>query len=321
MQTFTIGPNLRNAAPAHLHTAMQEGFGHYWDVDPVGHSELRMVIKSVPFGRMKLSLASLPQARISNVTNMSSQTPDHPYNIYLSNRRHQIVTNNRSVILEPGDVTVADSAMAATMTTNEPYTTIGLTVPASVLRAYLPEPEKAVGVRFSGKGGLSRIVSYMLLAMWEHAEADDFPQIANELATNLLGILSACCRVQDHRAERELTDTAAKRDRIKRLINQNLHKPDLSVREIAKQFGFSVRYLQRMFSEDEQTVSRYIRQQRLEGCKKQLADPTWLHHSITDIAFNWGFNSSAHFARVFKAQYGINAREFRTRAFAELEVV
>jgi AraC-like DNA-binding protein len=200
------------------------------------------------------------------------------------------------------------------MITNEPYTTIGLTVPAKVFRTYLPEPEKAVGVRFSGKSGLSKIVSYLLLTMWEYAEEDTFEKIAVELAHNLLGILSTCCQVYSERPQAPTTNTAAKRDAIKRIINQNLHKPDLCVGEIAKLSGLSVRYVQRLFSEEEHTASEYIRQQRLEGCKKQLADPTWLHHSITEIAFNWGFNSSAHFARVFKAQCGVNAREFRSQA-------
>jgi AraC-like DNA-binding protein len=314
MLTYTIGPHLSNATPSHLQAAMQKGFGYDWDVNPVGRSDIRMVIKSVPFGQMKLSLASLPQAQVSNAARPSGRTPDHPYNIYISNRRHKVVTNNRSVILEPGDVAVADSAMAATMTTNEPYTTIGLTVPANVLSAYLPEPEKAVGVRFSGKAGFSKIVSHMLLTMWEYAEADTFGDIGTELANNLLGILAICCRVHCDQPEAQTTDTLAKRESIKRIINQNLHKPDLCVGELAKQFGFSVRYVQRLFSQEEYTVSAYIRRQRLEGCRKQLADPAWLHRSITEIAFNWGFNSSAHFARVFKAQYGINAREFRSRA-------
>lgn len=314
MLTYDIGPNPSATTASRLHTAMREGFGYGWDVNTVEGSDARMVIKAVPFGQMKLSLASLPQAEVSNVARPSGRTPDHPYNIYVSNRRHKVVTNNHSVILEPGDVTVADSAMAATMITNEPYTTVGLTVPASVFRTYLPEPEKAVGVRFSGKSGLSKIVSYLLLTMWEYAEEDNFEKIATELAHNLLGILSTCCQVYYDRPEAHNTTTMAKRSAIKRVINQNLHKPDLCVGEIARLCGFSVRYIQRLFSEEEHTASGYIRRQRLEGCKKQLADPAWLHHSITEIAFNWGFNSSAHFARVFRAQCGISAREFRSQA-------
>jgi AraC family transcriptional activator of tynA and feaB len=314
MMTYTFGAGHSARTPAHFHTAMQEGFGYSWDVNTAESLDAHTVIKAVPFGEMKLSLASLPRAEISNVARPSSKTPDHPYNIYVSNRRHKVVTNSHSVILEPGDVMVADSAMAATMITNEPYTTIGLTVPSKVFRTYLPEPERAVGVRFSGKSGLSKIVSYLLLTMWEYAEGDNFEKVGTELAHNLLGILSTCCQVHGDRPEAYSTNSVAKREAIKRVIQQNLHKPDLCVAEIAKLCDLSVRYVQRLFSEDEHTASEYIRRQRLEGCKKQLADPAWLHHSITEIAFNWGFNSSAHFARVFKAQCGINAREFRSQA-------
>ena len=110
----------------------------------------------------------------------------------------------------------------------------------------------------------------------------------------------------------------AKQEKIKLAIDQNLHKPDLCVGELAKQFGCSIRYVQRLFSEEDCTVSSYIRHQRLEGCKRQLADAAWLNHSITEIAFNWGFNSSAHFSRVFKEQYGISAREYRKQALKAL---
>lgn len=315
MLTYTIGSNGPTAKRSYVHSAMQEVFGHDWDVNPVGNTDFHMVIKSVPFGQMNLSQATASQAQITNAAKPSSNsTGDHPYNIYISNRRHKIETNNRSVILEPGDVTVSDTAAAVTMTTQEPYTTIGLTVPGSLMRAYIPEPEKAVGMRFSGKTGFSKIVSYMLLTMWEYAEADNFPEIGTELANNMLGILATCCHVNALQPEAQNADVIAKRERIKQLINQSLHKPDLCVGELAKQFGFSIRYLQRLFSEEDCSISKYIRRQRLEGCKRQLADPAWLNHSITEIAFNWGFNSSAHFARVFKEQYGINAREYRKQA-------
>lgn len=273
-----------------------------------------MVIQSVPIGQMNLSQARVSQARITNAANLSSRSPDSSYNIYISNRRHMIATSNRTVTLEPGDVTVADSATAVTMTTKEPYTTVGLTVPASLLRKYMPEPEKAVGARFSSKTGLSKVVSYMLLTMWEYTGSDNFDEIGTELATNLLATLSTCYRMHCDQPEVQNAGVVAKQEWIKQVINQNLHRPDLCVGELAERLGFSIRYIQRLFSEEDCTVSKYIRRQRLEGCRRQLADPAWLNHSITEIAFNWGFNSSAHFARVFKEQYGINAREYRKQA-------
>ena len=265
MQTYTIGPNGSNAKRSYLHDAMQEVFGHGWEVNPVGSSDFRMTIKSVPLGQIILSQATLSQAQVTNRAKPGGSTPDHPYNIYISNRRHMVATNDRTVILEPGDVTVSDSATAVTMTTKQPYTTIGLTVPADLLRTYIPDPEKVVGARFSGKSGFSKIVSSMLLTMWEYAESDNFEEIGSELAHNLLGILATCCHVNGHAPEVQNADMMAKQERIKQVINQNLHMPDLCLGELAKQFGFSIRYIQRLFSEEDCTVSKYIRRQRLEG--------------------------------------------------------
>jgi AraC family transcriptional activator of tynA and feaB len=318
MLTYTIGSNGSNADRANLHQVMREVFGYNWDVTPVGTSKFRMVVKSVQFGRMNLSQATLSQALVSNVGKPSSGEPDHSYNVYLSNRRQSVVTGNRTVVLEPGDVTVTDPATAVAITTKEPYSTIGLTVPGSLLRNYIREPESVVGVRFSGKTGFSKIVSYMLLTMWEHVEARNFDAVGADLASNMLSILAACSQVSRDQEAAQYADVLVKQEKIKHAINQSLRKPDLCVGDLAKQFGCSIRYIQRLFSEEDCTVSKYIRRQRLEGCKRQLADAAWLHHSITEIAFNWGFNSSAHFSRVFREEYGISAREYRKQALKGL---
>src|SRR5690606_3362934 len=166
--------------------------------------------------------------------------------------------------------------------------------------------------------GVSKIVSYLLLTMWEYAESENFDEIGTEVANTLLAMLSTCTQLSRHARDVPNADVLAKQEKIKQMINQNLHKPDLCIGELAKQFGCSIRYNQRLFSEEDCTVSTYIRRQRLEGCKRQLADAAWLHHSITEIAFNWGFNSSAHFSRVFKEEYGISAREYRKQALKGL---
>jgi len=318
MLTYTIGPAGPGAERAHVHSAMHEVFGPNWDVTPVGSSSFRMNIKSVPFGQMNLSRASLSQAQVTNTARPDGVSPDHTYNIYMSNRRHTIVTPDRTVVLEPGDVTVSDSDSDVTITTKEPYTTIGLTVPANLLTTFISHPEKAVGVRFSSKSGFSKIVSSLLLTMWEYADTENFDAIGTDTANNLLALLATCCRTGSVEPETHVAGIVAKREKIKQAIEHNLRSPDLCVGELAKQFGFSIRYIQRLFSEEDCTVSKYIRRKRLEGCKRQLGDPAWLNHSITDIAFNWGFNSSAHFSRVFKEEYGINAREYRKQALRGL---
>ena len=62
----------------------------------------------------------------------------------------------------------------------------------------------------------------------------------------------------------------------------------------------------------EQTPFRgYVQTQRLERCKRDLADPAYQARHIGEIAFAWGFNDLAHFSRIFKQRFGVSPREWR----------
>ncbi len=58
---------------------------------------------------------------------------------------------------------------------------------------------------------------------------------------------------------------------------------------------------------------RYIRQRRLENCRKDLLDPIQIGARISDIAFRWGFNDLSHFSRVFKQRYDYSPKDYRQK--------
>jgi AraC-like DNA-binding protein len=97
---------------------------------------------------------------------------------------------------------------------------------------------------------------------------------------------------------------ATLRERAKAYIGRHIREADLSVDGIAAAVGCSKRYLHLVFNAGEETVSEYVWRQRLEGCRAELSDPT-LRLTLTQIAYAWGFNSSAHFSRAFKGRYGL----------------
>ena len=61
----------------------------------------------------------------------------------------------------------------------------------------------------------------------------------------------------------------------------------------------------------DKTLSRYILEQRLEQCAKNLRNPLLAHLTITEIALQWGFNDMSHFSRVFRSRYGESPRAMR----------
>ncbi|NKB38731.1 MAG: helix-turn-helix domain-containing protein [Gammaproteobacteria bacterium] len=113
--------------------------------------------------------------------------------------------------------------------------------------------------------------------------------------------------------------TTMYREQIKTFILGHLRDPDLSVPMIAAELNISSRYVHKLFSNQESSVSEYIRQLRLENCKRELISERNKERSITHIAFSWGFNSAAHFSYVFKQQFGLSASEYRRQSYANQE--
>jgi AraC-like DNA-binding protein len=105
-----------------------------------------------------------------------------------------------------------------------------------------------------------------------------------------------------------------RRKDIIRYIEEHLRDPLLSPATIAKGMRLSPRYLRTIFSISGERVSAYILRRRLEECARQMRNPAWNGHTLTEIAFSWGFNSSAYFTRCFHEQFGVAPRDFRRAA-------
>ena len=105
--------------------------------------------------------------------------------------------------------------------------------------------------------------------------------------------------------------TSGRHAKVKLFIEQRLRDPELSPGVIAGQLKLSSRYLRMIFASSNEKVSAYILRRRLEECARQMADARWRGHSITEIAFAWGFNSAPHFTRSFRERYGVSPRQFR----------
>jgi AraC-like DNA-binding protein len=69
-----------------------------------------------------------------------------------------------------------------------------------------------------------------------------------------------------------------------------------------------------VFASSGEKVSGYIIRRRLEECAKQIRNPAWAGHTLTEIAFAWGFNSAAHFTRSFHERFGMTPRDYRRTA-------
>ncbi|WP_329277578.1 helix-turn-helix domain-containing protein [Streptomyces sp. NBC_01451] len=173
--------------------------------------------------------------------------------------------------------------------------------------------------RLSAQEGVGALLSGFLTGVVRQADSlqpSDAPRLGNVVLDLLLawfaqelGTESALPPENRHR-----TLTA----HVRAFIRRNLHDPDLTPPVIAAAHHISVSYLHRVFQEQThgETVAAWIRGQRLEGARRDLADPALRSTPVHVIATRWGLRRPAEFSRAFRSAYGVPPTEYRLRAAA-----
>jgi AraC-like DNA-binding protein len=98
---------------------------------------------------------------------------------------------------------------------------------------------------------------------------------------------------------------------VQAFIQKHLGDARLSPAMIAVAHHISLRSLHQLFHDEGLTVAGWIRRRRLEGCRRDLADPALAARPIAAVAARWGFSSAADFSRAFRAVHGLPPSEYR----------
>lgn len=133
---------------------------------------------------------------------------------------------------------------------------------------------------------------------------------AEELVRPLLMTLNAILlRRQEHRGPAPSKPL----QRLQTFISTHLLDADLDPNMIAKHLGLSRASLYRL-AEPLGGIQKYIREQRLKRAYKSLSTQGAKSLSITNLAFDLGFNTEAAFRRSFKESFGQTPTEVRKQA-------
>jgi AraC-like DNA-binding protein len=99
--------------------------------------------------------------------------------------------------------------------------------------------------------------------------------------------------------------------RVLKGIDENFTDPGFSALHLALVLGISRRYVDSILAELGTTFGRALLEKRLERCHRLLTAPSQINRSVTDIAFESGFNDLSHFSKRFRERYGYSSREAR----------
>ena len=314
VKRFASEPGAPEKTLAYWNSVVRDVFYSPWELSPTAPETFSMTMEALAIDDFCLSRATLGQAQIVNTPEPGKQRGDLIYYLQVASSGQHIVWDEGECVMRPGDIMLLNSAMRCRSETEGAYTTIALTIPGDILRQYLPDPRLAVGQRMSQSDGLSRAASQLLLSLWELSDAGVLTDLGGKLSRNLLEIFASSWFAN---SGAQCPGTTARRERAAQIIcyaDQHIRDPDLTVDSIADALGLSTRYIQMIFKERGEPLWSYIRRRRLEGCRAELMDPLWRDRSITTVAYEWGFNSTAHFARLFREQFGIAPGYLRKQA-------
>lgn len=218
--------------------------------------------------------------------------------------------DGKVAVLRKGDATLIDSGRPWSSDCPGDCGRLYLRIPWQLLQSRVRLNELPVARRISGDSGLGSFLFHLSTSLYR--EAGRLNQREGAAAIEAyLRILAECLRPAGGPCG------LGRDEQLQRILNYiDAHLTDASLNppEIARAVDLSPRHLHRLFVRKGLSVSEWIRLQRLGHCKEDLANPLFDSKSITEIAFFWGFNDSAHFSRAFKQEFGVSPSSFRAGA-------
>lgn len=220
---------------------------------------------------------------------------------------------SREVLLGPGDFVLCDSTLPCELLLGGDNVMLVLRIPQLLLERRLPMPEAYINRHMPASRGGSIIAARFAALVWEQCERGISPLIAARLADSVCNLLAAAF-MESGSALDGSTVTMQWKLRLRQFVDSRLDDPNLTPTQMARHFKISPRYIHKLYAREEESVSRYILRRRLEECQRALGDGAQRAKSISTVAFEWGFNSTTHFARVFRERFGRSPSEWRREA-------
>jgi AraC-like DNA-binding protein len=175
------------------------------------------------------------------------------------------------------------------------------------LRHWVPHPNAAVAKPIVAEDGWGSTLAAMLRTIARHGLADAIlPR--SVIADQLGAFLALMIGGQGQGVSRHQSEVLV---RLKRCMQERLDDPDLHPTAVADAIGISRRHLHGVFAQAGLTFGALLIDMRLERASKMLRDRRFSGYRAGDVAWSCGFANASHFARRFRAKYGVSPVNYR----------
>lgn len=224
-----------------------------------------------------------------------------------------LIQDNREALLLPGDIAVYDTQRPYTLAFEDSFRCLVLMFPPQLMDLPASSVGQLTAVRMGRDERLGRVISPFLVEIARNL--DQFSDaIGTRLAYNAVDLVTTMFSAELDLSKGTASNPRAElMHRIRAYIEANLGDSHLNLAAVAAAHFISTRYLHSLFHDENESAANWIRNRRLERCRRELKDPVHARRSISSIASKWGFNDAAHFSRLFRAAFGETPSNYRER--------
>ena len=307
-----------------VHTSVSHNFRDYrqavvssfvpLDVSRVSADPFWGRLRSVDFDDAHVHEVTASQHMVERTESLVAVSDERFYKASLQvSGTGMLIQDGREALLQPGDLAIYDTARPYSMIFEQDMRMLVLMFPREQLGLPPDMMRQLTAHRFSSTDGLGAMIIPFLQNVSQNldrvggATGPRLVRTAIDLITTMFA--NELDLEADPRDSHQLL-----MQQVRHYIETNLGSPELSPTQIAAAHFISTRHLHGLFREKGTTVSTWIRERRLENCRRDLIEPLNAHLSVGAIAARWGFVEAAHFSRVFKAAYEMSPSELRARS-------
>jgi AraC-like DNA-binding protein len=213
----------------------------------------------------------------------------------------------RTLLLRPGQFAFYSAAKPLVISSSGAHAYLAVSIPLFTIGLPLVDLSKIFATDVPGRAG-----SVALLASALTSLAAGHPTMSARARMHCGTAVAALAQavISDH-----VGGPTTKRLRLFNLlaqwIEEHLTDGDLDAERLAAEHHLSARYVRQIFAESGTTVTRFVRERRLEHVRADLVDPSSAALGIAAVARQWRFDDASVFSRAFRAQYGQTPREYQ----------
>lgn len=280
-------------------------------VNPAGYTGWVYALDAGPI--QVIDVGSDP-AHVARTRRLINRSPVDVYHLSVALRPSWSVAAGRRTLLRTGDAVLVDGTAPWAVGPADVFGhVLAVNVPRAAVRRDLRAEPPVLGHVIAAENPALRVLLRVVTELARGTSTLPSSSLG-ELGYSAYELLLSTVRAAADGGN-PLADARSPRSvlvlRMREFVANHLDDPALSLAMLADAFHVSPRSVELAFHEHGLSPGRFIREARMAGARRMLADPRQRHRPIAAIAREVGFEDPSVFARTFRTHFDMTPREYR----------